>query len=113
MTYTVKSGDTLWGIAEKYYGAGGLWQAIYSANRPVIEKAAHDHGLASSDSGHWIYPGEGVDTITVDILEILKEILQVRGEGLTVTGPGLCLVSADPLACLLEKFPDLIALAQG
>ena len=35
-TYTVKRGDTLYGIARKQYGDGSLWRAIYEANRAKI-----------------------------------------------------------------------------
>jgi len=34
--YTVKKGDCLWHIAQKYYGSGGKWRVIYDANRGVI-----------------------------------------------------------------------------
>lgn len=30
--YTVESGDTLWGIAEKFYGDGILWNKIYDSS---------------------------------------------------------------------------------
>lgn len=56
-TYTVKSGDTLWGIAQKFYGSGAKWTTIYNANKDIIEKTAKKHGRSSSDNGHWIYPG--------------------------------------------------------
>lgn len=35
-TYTVVSGDTLWGIATKYYGNGALWPTIWSANKGKV-----------------------------------------------------------------------------
>lgn len=35
-TYTVVSGDTLWGIAEKFYNDGSQWPVIYGANVDVI-----------------------------------------------------------------------------
>lgn len=36
-TYTVEAGDTLWAIAEKYYGDGSAWPKIHEANRDRIE----------------------------------------------------------------------------
>jgi nucleoid-associated protein YgaU len=56
--YQVLGGDTLWAIAAQFYGNGALYPQIYSANAAVIEQAAIDHGFASSEAGHWIFPGE-------------------------------------------------------
>ena len=55
--YTVKSGDTLWGIATSKLGSGLDWKKIYSKNKAAIESAAKKHGRKNSDNGHWIYPG--------------------------------------------------------
>lgn len=58
--YKVKSGDTLWKIARKFYGASAKtsdWQKIYKANKAVIEKTAKKRGKKNSDNGWWIYPG--------------------------------------------------------
>ena len=55
--YTIKSGDTLYAIAQRNLGGGSNWQKIYEANKDTIEAAAKKHGKKSSDNGHWIYPG--------------------------------------------------------
>lgn len=57
-TYTVLSGDTLWGISKKFYGTGSKYSVIYKANEDVIEKTARAHGKRSSGNGHYIWPGE-------------------------------------------------------
>lgn len=57
-TYTVVSGDTLWGIAAKKLGSGSKWILIYNANAGTIEAEAKKHGKSSSDHGHWIWAGE-------------------------------------------------------
>lgn len=59
--YVVKSGDTLWGIAQAHYGSGAQWTRIYDANAGIIEAAAQQHGKAGSDHGHWIYPGTALE----------------------------------------------------
>jgi nucleoid-associated protein YgaU len=34
--YTIKAGDTLWGIAKNEYGDGKQWKRIYEFNKDVI-----------------------------------------------------------------------------
>lgn len=41
-TYITKVGDTLWAIAEHFYGDGNFWQSIYVINKQVI---GHDPNL--------------------------------------------------------------------
>lgn len=55
--YTVKSGDTLWGIAKRFYGNGAKYTTIYNANKAAIEADAKKHGKASSSNGNWIWVG--------------------------------------------------------
>ncbi|HEX6291939.1 MAG TPA: LysM peptidoglycan-binding domain-containing protein [Herpetosiphonaceae bacterium] len=47
--YTVQSGDTLTGIAWRFYGNANLWTTIYDANRNVI-----------GANPHMIYPGQRI-----------------------------------------------------
>lgn len=54
-TYTIRSGDTLNQIAEKFKVGE---PSLYSTNENVIESTARAHGFSSSDDGHWIFPGE-------------------------------------------------------
>lgn len=55
--YTIKRGDTLWGIAQRFLGAGTKWPTIYNANKTIIESTAKRYGYASSNNGWWIFPG--------------------------------------------------------
>lgn len=55
--YTVRSGDTLWAIAGRYYGNPLLWPVLYALNKEVIDRTARAHGY-TSNFAHWIFPGE-------------------------------------------------------
>ncbi|MEE9913885.1 MAG: LysM peptidoglycan-binding domain-containing protein [Deltaproteobacteria bacterium] len=35
--HEVKKGDTLWKIAEKYYGDGSLYKKIFEANQNILK----------------------------------------------------------------------------
>lgn len=55
--YTIMLYDSLWSIAEKFYGDGGQWQRIYNANVAILEANAHERGYTSTQNGKWIWPG--------------------------------------------------------
>ncbi len=52
--YEVQKGDTLWKIAQKYYGDGNRWKKIYEDNKEVIK----DPDL--------IYPGQKIRIVLED-----------------------------------------------
>ncbi len=52
VTHTVVPGDTLWGLAVRYYGDGEQWPTIFRANVGLSQPG----GGALTDA-HWIYPG--------------------------------------------------------
>lgn len=56
-TYTVVDGDTLWDISRIFLHDGMRWQEIYSLNKEAIESTAIEHGMKSSNNGHWIFAG--------------------------------------------------------
>lgn len=55
-SYTIKSGDNMWSIAQQYLGDGSRWKEIYEANKEALDQAAADMGHSSND-GTWIFPG--------------------------------------------------------
>ena len=54
-TYTIKSGDTLSGIAKKRTGNAANWTKLYNKNKKLIDDTARKRG--KSGGGHWIFPG--------------------------------------------------------
>lgn len=54
-TYTIKSGDTLSAIAQRYTGSASRWTELYNNNAATINSVAASRG--KSGGGHWIFPG--------------------------------------------------------
>src|SRR4051812_26430295 len=44
-TYTIKRGDTLWALAQQFYGQPYLWPQLWETNTWITD-------------AHWIYPGD-------------------------------------------------------
>lgn len=56
-SYTVVQGDTLFKIAQQFYGRGVEYESIYEANKEIIESTAKARGKKDSSNGHWIFAG--------------------------------------------------------
>lgn len=56
--YTVKYGDTMWGISEKFYGDGSKYMKIFEANKEVWAKHNNDPNILYPDWKLVIPPAE-------------------------------------------------------
>jgi len=60
-THIVAPGDTLYGLALRYYGSPERWPDIYSANITVIyeaqQKGSARRELCRNHPENWIFPG--------------------------------------------------------
>ena len=56
--YTVVSGDTLWGISEKFYGDGSKYMKIFEANKEVWKNYNDDPNVIYPDWKLVIPPAE-------------------------------------------------------
>lgn len=56
-TYTVKTGDCLWSVAQAKLGDGNKWTQIYDLNVSVITSTAKKNGVAASKNNPIIYSG--------------------------------------------------------
>jgi hypothetical protein len=64
-TYTIKQGDTLWGLAQQFFKNAYMWPQLWEANTWITD-------------AHWIYPG--------DVLLIDAETAQQIAATAAVTG---------------------------
>jgi hypothetical protein len=63
-TYTIKAGDTLWGLAQQFFKNAYTWPQLWESNTWITD-------------AHWIYPG---DVLLIDA-ETAKQIAATNGTG--------------------------------
>ena len=73
--YTVQRGDTLWGIAERFLGAGERYVQIMSANN-LVDSMIHPGQVLVIPAGNTIYR-----TIQITITNDTYELLSIMAEG--------------------------------
>ena len=79
-TYTIKQGDTLWGLAQQFFKNAYTWPQLWESNTWITD-------------AHWIYPG--------DVLLIDSETAQQIANGTTT--------DQKPLALMPETAPPSAA----
>ena len=70
--YIVRTGDTLWDLAERFYGNPYLWPQLWERNRYVLD-------------AHWIYPGDplvvGVEVTPIERIAEVTDAAEAAGAG--------------------------------
>ncbi|HXA19734.1 MAG TPA: LysM peptidoglycan-binding domain-containing protein [Thermoanaerobaculia bacterium] len=83
-TYTIKAGDTLWGLAQQFFKNAYMWPQLWESNTWITD-------------AHWIYPG---DVLLIDA-ETAQAIATAGTAGTGTTPPAL--VTETTTAPLTEQ----------
>jgi hypothetical protein len=91
-TYTIKAGDTLWGLAQQFFKNAYMWPQLWESNTWITD-------------AHWIYPGD-VLLIDAETAQQIAATNATAGGGTTApalmtdttTAPGSAGAEAVPLA---------------
>ena len=72
LTHTVKKGDTLWSICEKYYGDPYLWPELWEMNQFVTNP-------------HWISPGDVIKLFDYKEIKLppVKKVVKLKKQPVT------------------------------
>lgn len=73
LTHTVKKGDTLWSICEKYYGDPYLWPELWEMNQIVTNP-------------HWISPGDIIKLFEFKEIKLppVKKVVKQKKQPVTI-----------------------------
>jgi len=104
MTYTVKLGDNLWTLAEKYLGSGPAYWAIVLATN---KKAEEDPTFATIADASLIHPGwKLLIPSAEEATELVAALTRARlGREVTVIGAWSG-AEAEPFMAVLEAFEE-------
>lgn len=91
-TYTVKPGDTLWDISQKFYHDQALWPKLWELNR---YQTTNPHQISPGDV-LTIYPLEELIKVKVPARPAAKKSLYDRGQPLNTVFPKYFNFLADP-----------------
>ena len=86
-THEIKSGDTLWALAQQYFGNAYLWPQLWESNTWITD-------------AHWIYPG---DVLLVDS----EAIAAVEQPGATEATEVAAAGTEAPLAMVVPEKPPV------
>ncbi len=90
-TYTIKQGDTLWGLAQQFYNNAYLWPQLWESNTWITD-------------AHWIYPG--------DVLLVEGEAAQAAA-GTSSTGTTGPIVGSTTAAAATPEHQEQVVAAGG